>query len=75
MFLVTDGNDLKLDHYNGVYVLGEKIKKGESRVNIQKIGDQLSGEFRTSSEAFLEVAGVLGKVSHLCCIVNVLCIC
>lgn len=44
VFLVTDGKALNWSHYNGVYVMGEKVKKGENRVNIQNIGEDLSGK-------------------------------
>lgn len=44
VFVVSNGGSLDMGHYNGVYVLAEKIKKGPNRVNIEKIGDDLSGE-------------------------------
>lgn len=37
VFLVDDGKDLNLEHYNGVYIAEEKVKRGKERVNIKKL--------------------------------------
>ena len=38
VFLNERGGRLSMDHYMGVYVLEEKIKRAPARVNIQKLG-------------------------------------
>eukprot|EP01025_Chloroclados_australasicus_P006745 TRINITY_DN12159_c0_g1_i1.p1 TRINITY_DN12159_c0_g1~~TRINITY_DN12159_c0_g1_i1.p1 ORF type:complete len:888 (+),score=77.43 TRINITY_DN12159_c0_g1_i1:170-2665(+) len=46
IFLVKDGQPLNPGHYHGVYVLGEKIKKGQDRVDIQdREGEDLTGGY------------------------------
>lgn len=36
VFLITDGRSLDMDHYHGIYMLMEKIKRGKNRVNVEK---------------------------------------
>lgn len=44
LFLVQDGKPLNKNHYNGLYLLAEKVKRGENRVDISKQKeDDLSG--------------------------------
>lgn len=40
LFLVDDGEALSMDHYNGLYLLMEKIKRGDERVPIQQLKDE-----------------------------------
>lgn len=46
LFLVQDGKNLSANHYHGVYLLAEKVKRGSSRVNIaRREGNDLSGGY------------------------------
>lgn len=46
VFLIEDGGALDLAHYNGVYVVMEKVKRDKHRVNIAKNEDEdLSGGY------------------------------
>lgn len=47
LFLVQDGEPLSRDHYNGMYLLAEKVKRGKNRVDISKHKeDDLSGSIK-----------------------------
>jgi len=46
VFLVDDGEELNMEHYNGVYVAEEKVKRGKNRVDIKKLtSENLSGGY------------------------------
>ncbi|CAD7695135.1 unnamed protein product [Ostreobium quekettii] len=46
VFLVADGGKLSKRHYHGVYILAEKLKRGNERIDIKKReGDDLSGGY------------------------------
>lgn len=48
MFLVDDGKPLNKNHYNGMYLLAESVKRGQDRVDISKAKeDDLSGVYVT----------------------------
>ncbi|CAD7695843.1 unnamed protein product [Ostreobium quekettii] len=44
-FLVQDGGQLSIDHYHGIYIAMEKIKKDKNRVNVQKNEADISGGY------------------------------
>ena len=46
LFLITDARPLSLSHYNGLYVLMEKIKRGDDRVAIEQLStdEDISGQ-------------------------------
>lgn len=45
VFVVDDARPLSSHHYNGVYILMEKVKRGDNRVPIQKLSaeEDISG--------------------------------
>ncbi|GMH37756.1 hypothetical protein BSKO_05629 [Bryopsis sp. KO-2023] len=45
VFLIEDGSTLDMAHYNGLYVLMEKVKRDKNRVDVQKNKDDLSGGY------------------------------
>eukprot|EP00210_Caulerpa_lentillifera_P006036 g5768.t1 len=45
LFLIDDKTELSMDHYNGLYILMEKIKRGDERVAIKRLkDDDISGD-------------------------------
>jgi len=44
-FLVQDGRQLSIDHYHGIYIAMEKIKRDKNRLNIQKNEADISGGY------------------------------
>jgi len=42
VFLVDDGEELNMEHYNGVYIAEEKMKRGKDRVDIKKLKPEKS---------------------------------
>jgi hypothetical protein len=45
-FLVDDGKPLSMDHYNGIYIAEEKVKRSKDRVDIKKLkAPNLSGGY------------------------------
>ncbi|CAD7699441.1 unnamed protein product [Ostreobium quekettii] len=45
VFLVQDGRQLSIDHYNGIYIAMEKIKRDKNRVDVQKNEGDISGGY------------------------------
>ncbi|KAG7672818.1 hypothetical protein KSW81_001763 [Nannochloris sp. 'desiccata'] len=46
VFLLDDGRELSMEHYNGVYIVQERVKRGKDRVNIKKLRPKnLSGGY------------------------------
>ncbi|KAH7616560.1 hypothetical protein Ndes2526B_g08649 [Nannochloris sp. 'desiccata'] len=46
VFLLDDGEELSMEHYNGVYIAQEKMKRGQDRVDIKKLDpENLSGGY------------------------------
>eukprot|EP01023_Acetabularia_acetabulum_P024680 TRINITY_DN23768_c0_g1_i1.p1 TRINITY_DN23768_c0_g1~~TRINITY_DN23768_c0_g1_i1.p1 ORF type:complete len:372 (+),score=76.67 TRINITY_DN23768_c0_g1_i1:126-1241(+) len=46
VFLVTDGVPLNPSHYHGIYILGEKPKRGKNRIDIsERIGADFTGGY------------------------------
>lgn len=44
VFLIEDGGRLDIDHYNGLYILMEKVKRHDDRVSVNKHKEEdLSG--------------------------------
>lgn len=45
LFLIEDGGALDLAHYNGLYILMEKVKRDKARVDVNKHKEEdISGE-------------------------------
>lgn len=54
VFLIEDGGALDLAHYNGLYILMEKVKRDKFRVDITKHKeDDISGKYTRSFKASL----------------------
>lgn len=50
VFVIGDGRPLNMDHYNGLYVFTEKIKRDKHRVDISKRSEQdITGNFNTQA--------------------------
>lgn len=48
VFVIEDGRPLTMDHYNGLYVLTEKIKRDKHRVDVSKRSEtDITGNFNT----------------------------
>jgi CotH kinase protein len=46
VFLVDDGKPLNMEHYNGIYITEEKVKRSKDRVDIKKLkAPNLSGGY------------------------------